>query len=56
MLHPANSIDPGDIRTALIALGRKPHIYGGTVRHPEAVERRRKDKAARKARRINRKH
>jgi hypothetical protein len=56
MQHPAHNVDPGDKRTALIALGRKPNLYADTVRHPEAAERRRKNKAARKARRTNRKH
>lgn len=56
MQHPANSIAPGVLRSALIALGRKPNLYADTVRHPEAAERRRKNKAARKARRANRKH
>jgi hypothetical protein len=55
MEHPAHKL-AGDKRTLLVALGLKPNIYGDTVRHPEAAERRRKNKAARKARRTNRKH
>jgi hypothetical protein len=56
MQHPAHNVEPGDARTALIALGRKSSLYADTVRHPDAAERHRKNKAARKARRANRKH
>jgi hypothetical protein len=56
MQHPAHSIENAIERAALIALGYRPNLYAGTVRHPEAAERRRKNKAARKSRRANRKH
>jgi hypothetical protein len=41
-------------RFILLGLQRKPHVYGGTVPYGEKLRRRRKNRLARVARRINR--
>jgi xanthine/uracil permease len=56
MEHPAARIEKSDERLALLALQHQRHIYGATVRAGVITERRAKAKAARKARRTNRKH
>ncbi|MDG3012417.1 hypothetical protein G4X40_19950 [Rhodococcus sp. D2-41] len=56
MQHPAFTVERSDERTALLSLQQQAHIYGGTVPAATVAERRRRNKAARKSRRINRGH
>lgn len=52
-----DSIQPRDSRGLAVLMGLSSgtkHIYGGTVPHPEVARRRTKNRAARAARRINR--
>lgn len=53
---PAPLREPTDYERAILAgLQRLPHVYQGTVDPVTVSERRRRNKAARRSRRINRK-
>ena len=54
LTHPAFTVENTVEKGALLALQRQRHIYGGTVPTAEIAKRRKRNKSARKARRIAR--